>query len=171
VFSQGENVTFFAEVYNEVSNPVDNASVTININNKKNRFKIELNPKGNGLYKGEFQTNLTGKFSFSGIAKSSAGTFGKKKGEFLIKNVNVENIDTKMDKNFLQLLSDLSGGRYYNIGNTNELIEQLKKIETGNKAVVVKKAEIVLWSNKWLLIIIILLLSFEWFFRKRAGML
>ncbi len=171
VFSQGENVTFFAEVYNQVSNPVDNASVTININNKKNRFKIELNSKGNGLYEGEFQTNLTGKFSFFGIAKNSAGTLGKNKGEFLIKNVNVENIDTKMDKNFLQLLSDLSGGRYYDIGNTNGLIEQLKKIETSNKAVVIKKAEIVLWSNKWLLIIIILLLSFEWFFRKRAGML
>jgi hypothetical protein len=28
-----------------------------------------------------------------------------------------------------------------------------------------------LWNNPWLLLIIVLLLSLEWFFRKREGMM
>ena len=76
-----------------------------------------------------------------------------------------------MDKNLLTLLANSTGGKYYNSSDFEEIFNEInnKKYNKVLKKTYIQEND--LWSSELLLLIIILLFSLEWFFRKRAGML
>ena len=80
-------------------------------------------------------------------------------------------IDSRMNYEFLNLLATQTNGKYFNPDQYEILLSNLKRLnETSTKEKLVT-SEIRLWSDEWLLIIVILLFATEWFIRKRAGML
>ena len=96
---------------------------------------------------------------------------GEDKGSFNVGDVEIEMIDSRMNYEFLNLLSTQTNGKYFNPDQYEILLSNLKRLnETSTKEKLVT-SEIRLWSDEWLLIIVILLFATEWFIRKRAGML
>ena len=171
IYSTGEPVEFSAQVYDESFNPVNDAEVKLNILNKGEKTELLLNSISNGLYEGELQPNQNGDFSFAGSAILDGNTLGSDKGRFNVGDVDIEFTNTRMDYNFLNLLSTQTNGKYFatsQISNLLNIINQLNLKSTKEK---LESSEIRLWSDEWLLIIIILLFAAEWFFRKRSGML
>ncbi len=51
------------------------------------------------------------------------------------------------------------------------LIRKLNELNLSASKEKLKTSEIRLWSDEWLLVIVILLFAIEWFLRKRSGML
>jgi hypothetical protein len=171
IYSIGEPVEFSAQVYDESFNPVNDAEVKLNI--IKNDFKSELmlNSIGNGLYEGEFQPNQNGDFSFSGSAIIDGKILGSDKGSFNVGDVEIEFLNTRMDYPFLNSLSVQSDGKYFEPNQIKDLLKKVDQLNLRSSKEKLNVSEIRLWSDEWLLVIIILLFSLEWFLRKRSGML
>ncbi|HED08610.1 MAG TPA: hypothetical protein ENI57_10880 [Ignavibacteria bacterium] len=173
LFSLNEDVEFTAQVYDESFNPVSNADVSLTITNKnkKGSVNINLSSKGNGLYEGIFQTSNAGDYTYSGKAILNNNLLGKSFGKFNIGETDVELINTNLNSELLKSLSQNSKGKYFTFKERNKLIELLKSRSKNNTKEKIVTSEISLWSNKWILIIIVLLFSIEWFIRRRLSML
>ena len=62
-------------------------------------------------------------------------------------------------------------GKYFYYTDMNRVYPILKNIRQNASKEKTEVDEIRLWSDEWLLIIVILLFAGEWFIRKQAGML
>lgn len=170
-YSLGEVIDFTAQVYDESFNAVNDAAVEVEIANGNNSSKITLTSLNNGLYEGKFQTNDLGDFSFKGSAKKDNIIYGRDAGSFNVGELDIELSTFQMNKEFLNDLSIQSGGRFYTPDNYSEVFKLIKDLSIqSSKAKEIKK-EIVLWSNEWLLVILIFSLAAEWLLRKLWGLL
>ncbi len=170
-YSLGEPVEFSAQVYDESLNPVSDAEIKVQIQNKNSKDEIILNSLGSGLYEGKYQTNSPGDFSFSGEAIQNGKKLGSDKGIFNIGDVDIEMANPRMNYDFLNQLANLTKGKYFNADNYQQLFQILNDRTSKSVKEKLNTSEIRLWSNEWLMIIAIILFALEWFFRKRWGML
>lgn len=171
LFSLGEEVEFTAQIYDDTFSPVAEAEVKIRIKNGEDKFELNLNPVGNGLYEGKLQTNKPGNYSFVGDAKLNNKMLGIDAGLFNMGDVDIEMTNTRMDFEFLNSLANLSGGEYFNPSEVNQLLPLLLELNKKSSKEKVDTKEFSLWSNEFLMLAIILLFGIEWFVRKRVGML
>jgi hypothetical protein len=171
VFSPGEEVEFTAQIYDDSFNPISDAEVKVTVRSDDYKSELILNPLGNGLYDGILQTNKPGNYSYVGEARLNDKSLGNDNGKFNIGEIDVEMINTGMNYEFLSTLSNVSGGKFYSPSQYNLLFSALKDLNSKSIKENFKSKEISLWSNELLLILIILLFTLEWFFRKRDGML
>jgi hypothetical protein len=171
IYSLGEQVEFIGQVYDETFNPVSDAEVKVDIAGNGQKSEIILNSVGNGLYEGIFETSKSGDYTFSGDAKLENISLGKDNGSFNMGEVDIEMINPRMDYEFLSSLAERTGGKYFDQKNYAELFPILKRINETTSKEKIETSEISLWSNEWLMAIVIFLFGLEWFLRKRAGML
>lgn len=170
-YSTGEEVEFFAQVYDESLNPVNDAEIKVKINSQGALNELNLNNVGNGLYEGKITLNKVGDYYFTGTATIDSKLLGEDKGIFNIGDIETEFADSRMNKQFLSLLSSVTDGKYFNPDQYEELLNELDIINKNSSKEKINKSEVRLWSYEWLLVIVILLFSIEWFLRKRNGML
>ncbi|WP_299061267.1 VWA domain-containing protein [uncultured Polaribacter sp.] len=143
------------------------ASLEITITNSETKQRIKF-PFSlvNNSYQTEIENLTSGDYSYS---VSVIGQDIKKHGKFKITKSQIEEQFTNADaKKLLQLANKTEGKLFYN----NEF-NQLKKSLLENKAFytlqksTVKEQNLIDW--KWILCIVIALLSVEWFIRKYYG--
>lgn len=170
-YSQGENIEFSAQVYDESLNPVSDAGIKINIHSDDNFYETDLQSLGTGLYEGKISINETGDFKFTSEAFIDGTSLGKDEGSFNIGEIDLEMIEPVMNYNLLRLISNETGGELYFPENYEDLFKKLEEISRFSAKDKFIRSEIKLWSDEWLLIIAIILLSLEWFLRKRTGLL
>jgi hypothetical protein len=170
-YSAGEDVEFFAQVYDESLNTVNDAEVNIKIRNNNEASELTLNGVGNGLYEGKITLSKLGDYVFTGTASIDSKQLGEDKGIFNIGDIDIEMQNTRMNYEFLNLLSRVTKGKYYNPDKYEELLLELERINKYSSKEKIQKSEIRLWSYEWLLVIVVLLFSLEWFIRKRNGLL
>ncbi len=171
IYSSGEIVEFSAQVYDESFNPVNDAEVKIKIEGKDSKDEIILNSIGGGLYVGSLSFRNNGDYLFSGSAVLNTKLLGSDKGSFNIGDIDIEMVDTRMNYEFLNLLVNQTKGQYFNSDRYEDLLKMLKDINAKSSNEKIITSELRLWSDEWLLIIVILLFATEWLIRKRAGML
>ncbi len=171
LYSLGENVDFSAQVYDEAYNPISDAEVNVNINGNGNKYHLTLNSIGKGIYEGNIQLNKPGDYSFNGNATRNTKTIGYGKGNFNIGEVDIEMLNPRMNYEFLKLMSKETGGKFFYNRNYQRIFQELKNLNKKSSKEKIITSEISLWSNEWLMILAILLFAFEWFLRKRYGML
>lgn len=171
IFSVGEEIEFIAQVYDETFNKVSDAVVNVNVNGDNFQSQLLLEPVGSGLYEGSMIIQEHGDYTFNGSATLLNKELGKDNGRFSISEIDIELINPRADINFLKQLSYQTKGEFFYGLNYNPLFEIVKKTKEKSSKEKIITNEISLWSNEWLVIIIILLLALEWFLRKRAGML
>jgi len=171
IYSSGELVEFTAQVYDESFNPVSEAEVKVNINAQNSKDELILNSIGAGLYEGSVSLSTNGDYYFSGNASLNGKMLGNDNGTFNIGDIDIEMIDSRMNYEFLSLLSNQTKGIFYSPGDINSLIVKLNELNLSASKEKLTTSEIRLWSDEWLLVIVILLFAFEWFLRKRSGML
>ncbi len=170
VFSLGEQVDFIAQVYDETLSPVSDAEVSIKISGKGEVRNLSFSPLGNGLYEASIQNIEAGDYDFSGFAKLTGTDLGSDKGKFTINEIDIEMISKRTDNDFLNLLANQTGGKYFHQDNYSQIFDILKNNSAQRSKEKIERSEFVLWSNELLLVLIILLLAVEWFIRKRSGM-
>jgi len=171
IYSSDELIEFSAQVYDESFNPVNDAEVKLQINSKDYKEELNLTSVGGGLFEGSFSSIKNGDYVFTGIVTINGKSLGEDKGAFNVGDVEIEMIDSRMNYEFLNLLATQTNGKYFNSDQYEELLNYLNKMNASASKERFITSEIRLWSDEWLLIIVIFLFASEWFIRKRSGML
>ena len=109
--------------------------------------------------------------SFTAGAILNGNIISETEGKINIEKNNPEMRDLSMDTELLHSIATITGGSLVYPDKTDELVRRINQVNT-NKAILVHSSnEYKLWSHEATLIVLILLLSTEWFIRKRAGMM
>ncbi|MDP2301062.1 MAG: VWA domain-containing protein [Ignavibacteria bacterium] len=170
-YAFGERVEFIGEVYDESFNIISDAEVDVKIQQGESIYNITLNPLGNGIYEGAFESSSAGDYSFIGKAVLNKKELGKDNGRFSVGETNIELMNPIADFEYLMLLSQLNNGSFYNHSDYSQIFNELEKISKNSLQEKMSVAEYNLWSDHRLLILLIFLLALEWFIRKREGMI
>jgi len=170
-YVSGEKISFIAQVYDAAYNFVDNATVNVKIQGNNEQRDLILVSMGNGRYTADVSGLREGDHSFKGSASLNGKLLGSDDGRFTIGDLSPEYQNFTMNAKLLRTITDRSGGKFYTSENVANFKDDLKNVRNFNEKSVVNKSEIALWNLFWILIIIVLLLSLEWFIRKRLGML
>ena len=90
------------------------------------------------------------------------------KGQFIIKDAQLERVTFTANHDVLKDLADHTGGRFYKKNELDSLIRDLQDSQA--KSILHSIQDFTkLIDLKWLLFVIITLFSLEWFFRKYLG--
>lgn len=171
-YASGEEVLFISQLYDNSYNPLDDAEIKINlINDKNEKREIILTQLGNGKYKSNLSGLPAGTYSYSASAKFKDNILANETGIFNIGDIPIEYLKTNTNTALLKEIAEKTGGRYFHINEINSLDEILKKDLDFSTIPLFTSSDLSFKDNIWLLIIPIILLSIEWFIRKRKGLL
>ena len=166
-FFDADPVIFETEVYNDIYEKIYGQKIELKISNEKGEtnsynyvnsgsgFKYRITGLEQGVYRYTATTQLEGKKEVSS-------------GQFTVKELEIESINTTANFNLLRNLSKETEGNFYR----HNQLDQLKSALLGTEypKVIHTQEEFEEWLNiKWLLAIIGLLASLEWFIRKFKG--
>ncbi|MFX0139254.1 MAG: VWA domain-containing protein [Candidatus Hodarchaeota archaeon] len=167
IYRSGEKVSFTAETYYEDYRPLDGAEIKLVITGISKEYQVTLADIGDGKYEGEFQVLEGGDYTYKGQAFYQNRLLGEDAGRFSVEEFSMEFIDTKMNEALLQQIAFKSGGQYFTSLNFNDLEKEINFPERN----VSESSQWEIWNRLGLLIAVIVLLSVEWFIRKKKGML
>jgi hypothetical protein len=170
-YSQGEPVQFVGQVYDAAARPVDDAQVRLVAKHGAAALETDLRPIGNGRFEGALEGTDQGEYTFTGTATLNGAVLGEDHGKFSVGDLGLEFQDTRMNAELLRQLADRSGGRYLEPDQINDLGRALASQSSFTPAIQQRQQEIEVWNWKAALILLIGLLTVEWFVRKRSGML
>ncbi len=170
-FSRGEPVVFSGQVYNEESQPVDDAQVSVEISGGGTSIHTELHPLGNGRYEGSVEGLPGGEFTFRAAASKGGHDTGHDAGSFLVGGLNLEYLDTRMNAEVLRQIAYRTGGGYIPARDAAELRGMLRSLSSLAPREEQKTEALELHRWPYMLALVIALFSAEWIIRKRSGMI
>jgi hypothetical protein len=168
-YNSGDAIEISAQYFNKNYEFDEKARLTISVTNVKTKQRKNYDLlKGNNSYKVNLDGLLAGQYIFS-VKELNSNT---------IYNSSFEILDFDIEKQFVnpdvlklsQLASETKGAIYYpnQIDNLIKTLLENEKYNAIQKSVSTK-TPMIDWV--WLLILIVLSLSSEWFIRKYNGML
>ncbi|MDI6804171.1 MAG: vWA domain-containing protein [Bacteroidota bacterium] len=170
VFATTDPIEFTAQVYDDQYRQLDDAEVNVTLESEKEQTKIILESVGNGRYEGAFINLPEGDYVYSANAVTKGRVAGEDRGKFSVGKMNIEYLDTKLNKQLLDQVAFKTGGMYVDIENADKIIKALssKKYEQQEITTITK---VQIWNWEYIALLIVILFSIEWFIRKRNGML
>ncbi|AOW10064.1 hypothetical protein [Flavobacterium gilvum] len=168
-YNTGEAIEITAQYFNKNYDFDEKARLTIAVTNVKTRQTRNYDLlKGNNAYKVNLDGLLAGSYDFSVKELNSKTSYS---GHFEILDFDIEKQFVNPDVQKLKQLAAQTKGTAFHPNQIETLIKTLLENDE-YKAVqkdVVTKSPLIDW--KWLLVLIAVFLSTEWFFRKYNGML
>ncbi len=174
VYRSGDVVVLRAQVYDDLFQPVDGATVvatlrgTDPVRDAGEMEEIVLDPVsvGEGHYEGRLKFLAPGNYRVSARASKNGIDMGEDTTELTVDTYSLEYERTAMAENLLKQVARASGGRYVNASAAGDLagglslerrwVERVREISLSNQALF-----FVLFAG---------LLFAEWFLRKRSGL-
>ncbi len=166
-----EPVQFTAQVYDEQLKPVDDAEVRVDIARGAEKTSVVLNPVGNGRYEGSLSGLGEGEYTYQAKATARNVSLGEDKGRFSVGLLNVEFLRTRLNQPLLEQLAYRTGGRYVPVSHPDSIPVDIRAKADLTPREVIRATEIELWHWQYLAGVIVVLFAFEWFIRKRSGMI
>lgn len=168
-YNSGEPIEISAQYFNKNYEFDEKARLTISVSNTKNKQTKNYDLlKGNNSYKVNLDGLFAGAYNFSVKELNSLTVYN---GHFEILDFDIEKQFVNPDLEKLSQLAGQTKGKVYYPNQVDLLIKSLLENEN-YKAVqktIVGKTPLI--DLIWLLIIIAIFLSLEWFIRKYHGML
>ena len=166
IINENEAVELNAQVYNKSYESLTEPDVTLVLSNSENKKFNYTFSKTSNAYKLNLGILPAGEYRYEAKVKVSNELF-LKQGMIVVKEVIAEKINTVANHKLLYQLSSRSGGKLFYRNDfeklQNEILqsEQIKPITYSQTFT----SQLIEW--KWLFGLIVLLLTTEWFFRKR----
>jgi len=167
-FFENEDIEFDAEVYNESYELVNDPEVTLTISDDDGKKYPYVFSKTNSAYYLNAGSLPPGNYSYLARAQVGDKQFTET-GEFSIKALNIENINTRADHNLLYNLAQNNGGEMIYPNQMDYLSSLINGREDIKTISYTQQRYTELLNFRWILIFIVMLLTAEWFIRKRAG--
>lgn len=167
-FEDSEDIEFEAELYNDVYELVNDADLAITITGSDGtNYPFSFSKTSDAYYLNA--GNLPeGAYSYSARLNSN-GKVLSETGEFTVSSRKLEMINTIADHNLLFSLAEKHGGKMYYPGEMDQLGNAIKSREDIRTINYYQKRFSELLNLPLIFAFILLLLSVEWFLRKRAG--
>jgi hypothetical protein len=171
VYQNSEMIEINAQLYDEKYEPVDNASIEVVIQNSKFQKELTLKSLTNGRYLVNVEGIPVGDYSVKAEASLNNKSKLNASTSFTVEQLQLENRNYGLNKSLLEKLAQNSGGRYLHITEADSLLSIIKTNYPGQDKQISTTNEINLWNSVYLLSLVMILLSVEWFLRKRFGMI
>ena len=166
--NENENIVFEAEVYDDNYNLNNNNDISLLLVNSNNEeYRYVFNKKKEKYYIDLGNLNSDSYKIFAKVEKRNY----EKKGILNIKPINVEFLNKIANHQILNDLSKISGGESYSLSNLNLLINNLNEDKDNFVSTRFEDKLIQLIDYELILLILLLLISFEWFVRKYNGLI
>jgi len=168
IFSNQEQVSFTVTVLDENYMPLDGVDVSAEVTKDAEiGGRASLEGIGRGLYRGSFRSWGEGEYTLLVKAQLGEQLLGDDRGKVVVEPFSIELLDTRLNEELLRSIGEASGGGYVHINSADLLFNafDFPRVEKED----VRKFQ--LWGKVWLLVVIIGLLTVEWFIRIRTGML
>lgn len=168
MFFEDERVSFEAEVYNQSFEPVQNALISMKIRNEAGKnFEYSFQPRGNG-YAVDAGFLPSGQYSFTAQTKIGEKPYSIS-GEFIVKKVELEYLETEANHSLLRSLAVQQGGKMIYPKDLANLPQMLESRDDIQPVAYMQTDFKDLIHFKWLFFIVFALLASEWFLRKYFG--
>lgn len=168
LFSELEDVSFQAELYNDNYELINTPEVSLIIRNaEREEFDYTFNTSGNAyaLTIGRFPEG-----NYSYIASTELnGVRQTAEGRFVIQPVQLEALSSTADHGLLRQLAAQYGGRVVQASNVGELANDILNNESIKPVLYSSTQTRPLIHLKWLCLILLAALSLEWFLRRYYG--
>ena len=170
VYVMDDSVRIVADIRDKRYNAVNDAHATVRVTKPSGAtFDVPLKfttINNANIYSGEFKADELGQHTIE-LAGTSAsiGPVNAKSG-VLVSNLNREFYSAAQNSDLLKRIAAETGGKYYQLSNVQTLLDDLTYRRTPYSERVTKD----LWDMPINFILIIGLLSGEWFLRKREGL-
>ena len=128
---------------------------------EEGEYTAEYTPTKEGSYRIEAEANLAGK------------TLGKDRTSFSVAFPYGEIDDGRPRNDLLKQIAETSHGEYFSINDWNDQALQkiAAKLESHAPSQIVEQRQTRLWSTLWPFSIILVLLSIEWWMRRKWGLI
>src|SRR5215203_988105 len=170
VYALDDNINIVADIRDKRFNPVADAHATARVT-KPSGTVVDVPLKFTTLnavntYAGEFKADELGQHRVELVGTStSLGTLSAK-SNMLVSDLNREFYGAAQNSDMLKRVSAETGGKYYTPDQTQSLLDDLTYRQSPYSERVTKD----LWDMPINFMLIVMLLSAEWFLRKREGL-
>lgn len=166
-FVAGEKVIFETELYNEIYERIFDKPVSLNILDERgitrsfnytptednSRFEISRLPEGAYTFRATATINNKQEVS---------------EGQFIVRDLQLEALNTTADHGLLRQLATQTGGKFYNVSSLNNLVRDLTSREIPARLSSTEELnELINW--RWLFFLVLALAGLEWGTRKYFG--
>ena len=166
IYRSGEEILLTAQVNDETYKPQSDAFVTAKLRSPSGESNLQLIDAGAGRYKKTFRVFESGEYHVEVEAVLQERSLGRDTIEFSVSSFNPEFLDTRASPELMENLARITGGQFGTPDSLSSIIQAMNFPQQ----TVHSLNEIELYNFPWTLIVIALLLSAEWFIRKRKGM-
>lgn len=167
-FLENEEVQFISELYNENYELVNTPEVTLNIVEESGKkYNYTFNKTANayilnaGILPYGFY-NYQAKVTYAGKDYSSTG-------KFQVKPILLEANNTVANHQLMQSLAEKMTGKMFYPNEVNQIGKTIRKNADITSIIYEEKNLKELIQLKWIFIVLMVLLTLEWFLRKRNG--
>ena len=168
VFDEGEDVLLNAELYNDALELINKPDVNIELKNTQGKKYSFLFSRNGQSYKLDAGTLPMGEYSYTANVKALNRQFTAA-GRLTVKALNIETRQSAANHQLLNNIAKQSGGEMLLPSEIGKLADLIRKNDNIKTVVYQDKHYSDIIDVKWLFVVIVALLSTEWFLRKRAG--
>jgi len=171
----GENIAIKLRVLKDDFTPTGQAAVQVRVFGPEGEpSPISATANGEeGNYTGNFTPTREGSYRIEAEASLAGKALGKDRSTFVVAFPYGEGDEGRPHIELLQKLAESSQGAYFSISEWNEksLETIAAKLESHAPAQIVERSQTQLWSTLWTFSLILLLLSAEWWTRRKWGLI
>lgn len=149
--------------------PTNNAkirAVVLDETGKRRELKLEQVLGKDGRYTARFIPNRYGEYTVTATGTLDGENLGEQQTLFEVKTSYAEFSNAELNVALLKTLAEGSGGKYYTLEEAPQLVNQIPLVESATS----KITDVDIWDMPLIFGLVIALLGFEWFLRKRGGL-
>ncbi len=166
-YYQGDKMKIEAELYNPSFQLTTEVEIELELENERGeQFKYQLSPT-NDHYELELEGLKSGAYTFRLSTEYGSETFAKE-GQFVVVEKVLEFAQNKADHSWLNKFSKKTEGNYYHWDDREAMIDALTQMDIKPESNSRRKLQLLI-DFPWLLLLLLLPFSLEWFLRRRYG--
>lgn len=170
-FGERDRVTFTGQVYGEDLTPIDDARVVVSVRAPGGDVeRTTMRSLGNGRYVADLGVQPPGAYAFTAEATRAGGTLGTDRGAFAVGQLAVEFREPGADLGLMRQVARRSGGSVVGLDTLDAFVRSLRQSGVLADRPLVREDETPLLDLWGFLVAAIVLLTIEWVWRKRLGM-
>jgi hypothetical protein len=168
IFDEGENVLLNAELYNDALELVNTPDVSIALKSSDGKNYSFVFTRSGQSYQLNAGALPVGEYSYTATAKNGKQQFTAH-GQITVKQLNLEARQSTANHQLLNAMAKRSGGQMLLPAQIDKLADLIRKNGNIKTVVYEDKRYNDMISLKWIFGLLVVLLSAEWFMRKREG--
>ncbi|MDC0249591.1 hypothetical protein OAK24_01800 [Flavobacteriales bacterium] len=167
-YEENSDVILRGALYNESYELINNKEVELRISDTDNNEYIFQFSKESDEYLVDIGVLPVGEYNFTAKVK---GSNLKERGAFDVKKIQLEQLNLVANHQILRKIANISGGKVFYKSDMNILADELNNSDRNKRVIHSKEKLESLINISWVLLVLLVIISLEWFIRKYHGLI